>query len=490
MLTISGFGIKLRVWNGHLEIEDGIGLERRHIRLSRVDFGARRIRRLVCISEDGYCTLSALKFLSDVGASFVLLTRLGKVLFVTGPSAPSDPRLRIAQVQALGNGTALTISKALIEAKLQGQENLTREKLEDTTVADIIAGFRARVASAENMDVLRGYEAIAAVRYFDALRDIPIFWPKSDLRKVPQHWRIFGTRASVLSGGPRLATNPPNAILNYCFALCESEARLALNALGLDPGIGYLHLPRAQSGFLRIGHHGTYSPGSRAMAISVGEHRTISPEGVFRAIERQLPSDDTLCEKLSSTAPVWGRLLAPWAEFVASELWRSVKSRILKSDRLLASRLTQAHRREVKGSEVPAVNLPATDHLCEVCGAKIRRHNSKRCAKCTKPVMSANFTAGRKAAQNPEHRAKMANTMRAHKQAIAAWNPADLPAWLDRDAYRTRILPALATVTPTQIVSALNVSWPYAKAIQSGRYTPHARHWEKLARLSKIIPSM
>jgi len=245
VLTISGFGIKLRVWNGHLEIEDGIGLERRHIRLSRVDFGARRIRRLVCISEDGYCTLSALKFLSDVGASFVLLTRLGKVLFVTGPSAPSDPRLRIAQVQALGNGTALTISKALIEAKLQGQENLTREKLEDTTVADIIAGFRARVASAENMDVLRGYEAIAAVRYFDALRDIPIFWPKSDLRKVPQHWRIFGTRASVLSGGPRLATNPPNAILNYCFALCESEARLALNALGLDPGIGYLHLPRA-----------------------------------------------------------------------------------------------------------------------------------------------------------------------------------------------------------------------------------------------------
>ena len=46
---------------------------------------------------------------------------------------------------------------------------------------------------------------------------------------------------SLLTQSPRLAVNPPNAMLNYLYALLESEARLALAALGLDPGIGVLH---------------------------------------------------------------------------------------------------------------------------------------------------------------------------------------------------------------------------------------------------------
>jgi len=51
----------------------------------------------------------------------------------------------------------------------------------------------------------------------------------------------IGTRRSPLSGSPRLAVNPPNAILNYLYAVLESEARLAAAALGLDPGLGVLH---------------------------------------------------------------------------------------------------------------------------------------------------------------------------------------------------------------------------------------------------------
>ena len=59
---------------------------------------------------------------------------------------------------------------------------------------------------------------------------------------VPEHWHTFGARISPLSGSPRLAANPPNAILNYLYALLESEARLAAAALGLDPGLGVLHV--------------------------------------------------------------------------------------------------------------------------------------------------------------------------------------------------------------------------------------------------------
>jgi CRISPR-associated protein Cas1 len=45
--------------------------------------------------------------------------------------------------------------------------------------------------------------------------------------------------ASPFSNGP---INPANAILNYLYAMLESEACLAVAALGLNPGLGFLHL--------------------------------------------------------------------------------------------------------------------------------------------------------------------------------------------------------------------------------------------------------
>ena len=59
---------------------------------------------------------------------------------------------------------------------------------------------------------------------------------------MPEHWRSFGARISLVTGSARLAANPPNAILNYLYALLESEARRAAASLGLDPGLGVLHV--------------------------------------------------------------------------------------------------------------------------------------------------------------------------------------------------------------------------------------------------------
>ena len=67
-------------------------------------------------------------------------------------------------------------------------------------------------------------------------------FPRKDHSRVPAHWRVFGTRVSPLTGSPRLAANPANAILNYLYSLLESESRLAAAALGLDPGMGVLHV--------------------------------------------------------------------------------------------------------------------------------------------------------------------------------------------------------------------------------------------------------
>src|SRR2546430_10728709 len=128
-LTLYGYGICVRMQAGHLETEHGIGPERYKIRLPRVNH---KLKRLVCIGDDGFVTLAALRWLSDVGASFVMIDRIGKVRVVTGPASSSEARLRRAQAVALNNGTALQIARELISAKICGQEILVREKLQNS----------------------------------------------------------------------------------------------------------------------------------------------------------------------------------------------------------------------------------------------------------------------------------------------------------------------------------------------------------------------
>ena len=47
---------------------------------------------------------------------------------------------------------------------------------------------------------------------------------------------------NVLTPG---SINLANAMLNYLYAVLESETRLAVAALGLDPGLGFFHTDTA-----------------------------------------------------------------------------------------------------------------------------------------------------------------------------------------------------------------------------------------------------
>lgn len=239
VVTLSGYGISVRVDKGHLIIEDGIGCDRRHNRLPRVDHG---LKRLVVIGSDGLVSLAALRWLADQDASFIMLERDGSVLTTTGPVRASDTKLRRAQALALENGAALRISQELIDRKLAGQEKVAIEGLRDEYTASAIQRFRSELAEVESLNEVRHVEAQAAKIYWSAWRTVTITYPRKDLPRVPEHWRAFGSRFSSLTGSPRLATNPVNAILNYLYALLAAESRLAAATLGLDPGIGVLHV--------------------------------------------------------------------------------------------------------------------------------------------------------------------------------------------------------------------------------------------------------
>src|SRR5713226_9713522 len=347
VLTLWGYGIRVQVSAGHLVAHDGIAHERRTIRLSRVGHG---LRRLVMIGSDGFITLEALHWISDVGASFVMLDRRGKVLAVTGPVSPSDARLRRAQSLALGNGTALKISKELISQKLAGQATLVRDMLHDSATADAIAGFRVELPNAESIESVRLIEAQAAKLYWQSWSDVPIRWPRKDERRVPEHWKLFGSRISPLTHSPRLASSPPNALLNFLYALLESESRLSGAAMGLDPGIGLLHVDTPNRDSLACDIMEPIRPKCDAFVLHWLQSEPLRRPDFWEDRNGNCRIASSLAIKLCETSDTWRRLVAPVAEYVAQALWSSVsKPTSTLARHGIATRLTQRNKRAVTG---------------------------------------------------------------------------------------------------------------------------------------------
>ena len=195
-----------------------------------------------------------------------------------------------------------------------------------------------------------------------------------------------------------------------------------------------------------------------------------------------------LCSQLSETAPLWGKLVAPWAEYVAHTLWAGPPQ--AKSVRGFKTPLTQAHRREAKGGspQPPTVRLPRPQRLCRGCGKPIRtgRNDCAHCAiqSATKRLADA-ARIGRVATRSPEARAKHAASRRRHAQACSAWDPSSQPAWLTPELYAEKIQPLLAAIPTSTIACQLGVSRWYAGRIRQG-YRPHPRHWQALAQLARI----
>jgi CRISPR-associated endonuclease Cas1 len=485
VVTLFGYGIQVRVDRGHLLVDDGIGTERKQSRFPRVGHG---LKRLVVIGSDGMVSLAALRWLADQDAAFVMLDRDGSVLATTGPVRPSDAKLRRAQAMAAQSGTGLEIARELISRKLAGQEQVARAKLHNPTTADAIAEFRSALPNTTRLDDIRMLESQAAAAYWLAWRDLPINFPKNDLVRVPDHWRTFDTRKSPLSGSPRLAANPANAMLNYLYALLESEARLATAALGLDPGLGVLHVDTPARDSLGCDLMEAIRPQVDGYVLDWILSQPLRREWFFEQRDGNCRLMASLAILLTETASVWARAIGPVAEWVARRLWSTTQKRTHSN--LPPTRLTQTHRREVKGlaSAQAAPAAPRVENLCRGCGKTIRdgRVHCRNCGvtAATERLVNA-ARIGRLSAHSPEALARQAESERLQAVARASWDPSSQPAWLTSELFSQKIQPLLAGVATSAIRSLIGVSRWYAGRIRAG-YRPHPRHWEALARLVRV----
>jgi CRISPR-associated endonuclease Cas1 len=485
VIVLFGYGIGIRVNRGHLVATDGIGANRRHFRLPRVGHG---LKRLVIIGSDGMISLAALRWLADQNAAFVMLERNGKVLATTGPVRPSDAKLRRAQALAAQSGADLTIARELISRKLAGQEQVARARLRDPLTADAIAKFRSALPNTISISEIRMLESQAAAAYWSAWRDLPITFPKNDLIRVPDHWRTFDTRKSPLSGSPRLAANPANAMLNYLYALLESEARLGAAALGLDPGLGVLHVDTPARDSLACDVMEAVRPQVDAYVLDWILSQPLHREWFFEQRDGNCRLMASFAIRLTETTGVWARAIGPVAEMVVRHLWSTTQKRT--SSNLPPTRLTQTHRREAKGyaSERTVLAVPRIENRCRGCGKAIRdrRSNCGNCAVTTATERLLNAARiGRVAAQSPDARKRHAESERRHAKARKSWDASSQPAWLTRNLFSQKVQPLLAKVSTSAIRSQIGVSHWYASKIRQG-YLPHPRHWHTLAQMAGI----
>jgi CRISPR-associated endonuclease Cas1 len=475
VITLFGYGTSVRVDRGHLLVEDGIGAVRRSARFPRVGHG---LKRLVVIGSDGMVSFAALRWLADQDAAFVMLDRIGKVLITTGPVRPSDARLRRAQSLAQDSGAALQIAIELIRQKMIGQGRLVRDHFQNSSSTEIISDARQALMKARSNAEIRRYEAQAALAYWTAWHKLPITFPQADSRHLPAHWRTFGSRLSPLTKSPRLAVNPANAVLNYLYAILESEARLAISELGLDPGLGFLHADTRTRDSLACDLMEPIRPKVDAYLLDWLCRVPLQRKWFFEERDGNCRLSGEFAVKLSETSRIWRQALGPFAEWIAHTLW-SITSHPSRT-KAPATRLTQRRKREAKGIPTEIAMMPVTTPLAvsRDCVAAPSSENSLMAAK-----------VARLNRFDPIAQARRADTQRRQNTARKAWNPSEKPEWLDERFYSEQIQPRLGAITVPTIVTTLSVSKPYATRICASRCIPHPRHWVTLAELAGVPPA-
>jgi hypothetical protein len=317
---------------------------------------------------------------------------------------------------------------------------------------------------------------------------VPLTFARKDGDSVPDGWRRFGSRTSMLSGGPRLAATPGNACTNYLYALAESEATLALRAVGLDPGIGIVHADQRARDSLSLDLLEAIRPDIDRFLLSLLWERTFTIRDFHETRRGNVRVLPPLTHQLAQTLPAWAERLAPLAEQVAEMLLGGRPTPLTQSRR----RAGRNQQRRGKRRRTPsAPRLPSVRHTC---GGELDHETRSYCDICLPDVRAEqrlDFAASgpvalarrRAEGADPAHRgdagARRSKTMRRHHRQSAEWD-AQRGEQEDPDLFAREILPALQDIPLRRLADATGLSLGYVSLIRRGERVPHARHWAAL----------
>src|ERR1700688_1249827 len=514
VLVVDGYGMSLRVLYGKLRVEDGIADRRRSLVLDRTGSG---LERLVLLGKTASLTLEALAWLRAIGAALVHLAPDGALLAHSVPFGYDGHPIRRAQALATITGLDVDLARELIRRKLEGQrKNLVRLRVRDLHAFD---GLCEALDRAGTIDEVRLCEAKAAALYWNAWSNVPLNVRGRDLARIPARWARYDSRASMLTGAPRAATNPVNALLNYLYSLLESESRLALLAAGLDPTLGVLHADQRNRDSFALDAMEPIRPDVDAFVLDLLEAHVFTsrefvelPNGVCR-VRAPLTHD------LALTLPRWRLLVAPVVAHLAQAFRRALRDRgnMAAAPRAVRVRLpvrptagvtrltaakskltaTPRKRHEVRPYASKAWGAPRPEPLalipaaCASCGKPVQKRRRRYCEACLprawraraeRAIATARKALAAQARQGPDPRASaQANAQRgeanaSHHRRNRQWAKEN-PEPRDRAWFLREVAPKLDAFSLAEITKATGLSLAACSRFRSGTRAPHPRHW-------------
>ncbi len=214
--------------------------------------------------------------LADDGISLVMLDQHGRFKARLEGAVAGNVLLRQSQHRMAGDGKfALEIARHCIAGKISNCRQVllrgAREaKQADEAAllargaADLAAALRGLTMAAD-LDTLRGLEGEAARQYFAVLNLLI----RADVR---DQFHMDGR-----------SRRPPrdrvNALLSFIYSLWMNDCRSALEAVGLDPQIGFLHAVRPGRAALALDLMEEFRAFADRLALSLINRKQISSSG-------------------------------------------------------------------------------------------------------------------------------------------------------------------------------------------------------------------
>jgi CRISPR-associated endonuclease Cas1 len=248
VLVVEGYAASLNVERGHLVVKDGFTKEdRREIHFPR---GRCTVERIVIRAPGGTVSMESISWCASMGIAISFVASDSTLLNCLVPDAPHDGPVKRAQAVSAVTDDALLLARYLLTKKMDSQIAAIERDFgrlgigSDPSRKAAVAQIRSCIASLAQAQMLVDFltlEGRAAQIYHDLLVATPLPWREWALKRIPEHWAAISPRTNGRRERVRDATDPFNAILNYCYTLLEVETRIACEAVGLDPDLGLLH---------------------------------------------------------------------------------------------------------------------------------------------------------------------------------------------------------------------------------------------------------
>lgn len=253
-LVLDGHGAGLHVSHGALVVRSGFTHypeKRYEYRLFPRD--PEMPSRIVLLDGTGSISFDAIDWLTAQRIPLIRINWRGEMLAMLGGIGYSaDPekshRQRLAKIQ----NREIEIGTKLIQHKITN--SIATLKIVVPSTADRAHSI-TRIADCQREMMVRqprsllkllSIEGQAAIAYFEAWRTIPMKWSGVSRKPIPKEWYSVGARSSTAREKikNRNASHPVNAMLNYAYAILQSQVQTSVLAQGYDPTIGFLHASR------------------------------------------------------------------------------------------------------------------------------------------------------------------------------------------------------------------------------------------------------